>query len=90
MGFVGEKEGFVTLWLPPVFELVAATPHWGVTFIWVRLPGNPFLKKERPPDRWSFFFGAGYGNRTRLRSLGSYYNSRYTNPACGGIITNGV
>ena len=27
-------------------------------------------------------FGAGYGNRTRLRGLGSPYNSRYTNPAC--------
>ena len=32
----------------------------------------------------SFLFGAGYGNRTRLRGLGSHYNSRYTNPAwCG-------
>ena len=34
------------MWLPPVFELVAATPHRGVAFTWVRLPWNPFLNKE--------------------------------------------
>ena len=28
-------------------------------------------KKERPPGGWSFFFGAGYGSRTRLHGLGS-------------------
>ena len=36
----------ITLRLPPVFELVAATPLRGVEFIWVRLPWNPFLKKK--------------------------------------------
>ena len=35
-------------------------------------------------DKRGLFVGAGYGNRTRLRGLGSHYNSRYTNPAsCG-------
>ena len=33
-----------------------------------------------------FLHGAGYGNRTRLRGLGSHYNSRYTNPASRCII----
>ena len=44
----------------------------------------PFLRKKKRYLMASLLFGAGYGNRTRLRGLGSHYNSRYTNPAmCG-------
>ena len=42
-------------------------------------------KNKRHP-KVPFIFGAGYGNRTRLRGLGSHYNSRYTNPASGSIV----
>ena len=47
-----------------------------------------FVEKTRlcPEDKGVFFHGAGYGNRTRLRGLGSHYNSRYTNPASWSII----
>ena len=41
----------------------------------------PLQKNNSTPVGVLFLLGAGYGSRTRLRSLGSYYNSRYTNPA---------
>ena len=61
--------------------------HRTFPFEWVRFPPSP---KRRPPHWGGLLFGAGYGNRTRLRGLGSHYNSRYTNPAFrDAIITKG-
>ena len=36
---------------------------------------NRRSKKIRPPKGWSYFFGAGYGSRTRLNGLGSRCNT---------------
>ena len=68
---IGRIRESIILWLPPVFELVAASAHWADAFRWVRLPPRICFKKERPPSGWSFLFGAGYGSRTRLHGLGS-------------------
>ena len=43
-------------------------------------------KTKRPPDGWSFGFGAGYGSRTRLHGLGSRCITDIRILHCVGII----
>ena len=43
------------VWLPPVFELVAAPCHWHGAFKWVRVRFQ-HEKEKHHPFGWCFFF----------------------------------
>ena len=68
----------ITLWQPPVFELVAAAVHRTAAFRWVRIPRPPPTKKA---TRWVAFFCwqrmRDSNPRERSQSPVCY---RYTNP----------
>ena len=51
------------VWLPPVFELVAARCHWHLAFKWVRVPCSVRNEKHHPL-RWCFSFLVEQGTRT--------------------------